>query len=343
MRLIFLLGLVLGAGGGRLLQQRGSVAWGHGSGGDDGAATRVWVCRPGLRSQMSSGRRTEGVAMLAHRLALLGMRGGEPWAGGLDSKPMEEESEPGESAAWIYKAALEKDPTDPQALSALGQILYDVENNVEEAETLFVSALQNYPLHRPSLYNMGMLMLYGRENYERATHFLGRAVEADPQHIPSIHTYARLLHVHVKDYAKAEEMYSRGLALNPQNGDLMTDYGNLLEIAKGEKQAAVGMYTMASSLSPANPIVQCHNARGMEMRGEIAGAEQEYKRILALHPDHVPTLCNLGLLLYARKVAPPPRGPMLRYQKALGHTTVARGLWTPSPSPAKSLSARPPQ
>lgn len=268
-------------------------------------------------------------ALSAHRAALLGMRGGEPWAAGIDAKEKggegyDEDDDQPESAAWIYQGALEKDPTDPGAMAALGWIKYTVENNTEEAETLFVSALQNYPEHRPALHNMGMLQLHARENYERATHFLSRAVASDPTHVSSLHTYARLLHVHTKNYDKAEEMYKRGLQLCPQSGEMLTDYGQLLENVRGDKQAALGLYSMAADLSPGSPIVQCHQARGMEMRGEIAQAETLYRRTLASHPSHVPSLCNLGLLLYARKSPREPNAARALWERSLsiqpGHT-----------------------
>lgn len=216
----------------------------------------------------------------------------------------EEEDDDGESgekesAAWIYETALNKDPTDPDALTALGRILEAEQKDFEGAERMYVAALQKYPTHRLALYNLSRLHSRVKRDQDASIELLQKAVESDPHFYPAVHQYARMLQSVRGECSEAERMYRMASALRPSSGPLLSDLGSLVQGSGRDPALALNLFKQAVRVSPRHPDALANLARALEDTPDYRPSESEalYRTALKADPAHIPSLCNLGLQL----------------------------------------------
>ena len=97
------------------------------------------------------------------------------------------------------------------------------------------------------------------------------------------------------ELAEAERGYRAVLAAQPDQPDAVHFLGLLLHQRDGSDEAP-RLLSRSVELDPASPLYR-HNLAGvLKERGEYAAAERRYREALALKPDYLDALLQLGLL-----------------------------------------------
>jgi len=147
----------------------------------------------------------------------------------------------------------------------------------------------------------------GHVGQARAYRALGRIADAidslevalalDPDCVSALQLLARLR----RDQGEggvALELLQRAVDLAPTRADVLLDLGLVLN-RNGRTDAAIEIYSRAARANPQDPSAHVNlGLIHLQQRGDAAAAEAEFRRALALSPDHIGAAANLGLALH---------------------------------------------
>lgn len=146
---------------------------------------------------------------------------------------------------------------------------------------------------------------------------LNKALQFDPDYIPA-HTVMAVLYERINNPVEAEKHYRKAVALDPSKGDANNNLGAFL--CKTGRSTEAVQYFQKAVADPfyQTPALAWTNAgRCLEGSGDVAGAEEDYRKALALDPQNVDALLQTAALLYKQNDAFRARAFLQRYD-ALG-------------------------
>lgn len=128
--------------------------------------------------------------------------------------------------------------------------------------------------------------------------FMGR----DGESVDLLDAIARI-YIAEGDFGSAERILGRSLILEPNNWHAKLLRGGIL-FASGRDAKAVVDFEEAIKMSPSRPDAYNHLAEVHKKRGDVAKAEETYRRLLALWPGEPLTSNNLANLLLEQNRLP---------------------------------------
>ncbi len=199
------------------------------------------------------------------------------------------------------KAALELDPREPNAYTALARLQLDRER-AEEAEKSYRQALAFDPVHRGAL--NGLLALY-----------LGRERTADAQGVIAALTPA--------------QRQALGRDLNTLEASLLRSEADRL-LAAGRQDEAQAVLERAVETDPDDPWLRFDLARLYARQGQKAKGRTVFDRLLARHPDEATALYALALYQSGQDEDLGAMATLERIpagERSAGMTRLQRRLW----------------
>ena len=153
---------------------------------------------------------------------------------------------------------------------------------LREAEALYRALLETDPRNSDALHLLGVAA-HQLGRHEEAIELIGRAIAADASR-PEFHSNLGEVHRMLGRPAQAEHSYRAALALNP---DLPAAHGNLGHalLAQDRFEDAARSYERAAALDPGNAGVLVNLAFAYIQLGRLEQAEQCSRQTLALRPE----------------------------------------------------------
>ncbi|OHC76827.1 MAG: hypothetical protein A3G18_03465 [Rhodospirillales bacterium RIFCSPLOWO2_12_FULL_58_28] len=192
-----------------------------------------------------------------------------------------------QEAEAVYKALLEKDPSNAEALHYLGLIAHQIGRNDLAAELIGKSLAidDRQAVHH---YNFGeVLRALGR--VDQAVAAYRRVLEINPQSAEAHNSIGVVLEEQGRG-GEAVESYRRSLALNPGYAEAHFNLGNALR-GIGCTDEAIASYRLALGINPAYAAAHTNLGVALESQNRIDEAIQSYLRA----PDFANALNNLGV------------------------------------------------
>ena len=162
---------------------------------------------------------------------------------------------------------------------------------------------------------------FGRSQYDVALEELGEAIKFDPTY-PQIYNVYGLVYTELGDERKAEENFRRGLDLAPTDSEIRHNWGWYL-CTHGKPRESIAEFETAlrNPLYRAPESALVNAGKRAAQAGDLAAADQYFRRALALKPGNPVAAYNLALLSY--------RGGRLDDARALMRFVMAQN--PPSP------------
>jgi predicted O-linked N-acetylglucosamine transferase (SPINDLY family)/predicted SAM-dependent methyltransferase len=163
-----------------------------------------------------------------------------------------------------------------------------------EAERLYRAVLEHDPRDPDALYFLGMLASADGRDME-AAEWLRQALEARPED-PAFWFALGVTYHHLRRLAESVQAYREGLRLQPENDTMRANLAaTLIELGRGEEALAESERLLAQGYESAQ---LWHNLiNGYREQGRIEEAIAAGRRALELSPDSAPTHTNYLLTL----------------------------------------------
>ena len=163
-----------------------------------------------------------------------------------------------------------------------------------EARKRFEQALRLDPGFAEALAQLASMSLEDKQP-GAAIERIRRQTMAAPKSAPLQYLLGRACQAS-RDLAGAQAAYLKALELQP---DLVAAYVQLGRIDATSRQMdrAIQNFEKAAALSPADPVPQMLAAVSRQQKGDVAGAQARYEKIVAGHPSFAPASNNLAWLL----------------------------------------------
>ncbi|WP_218934558.1 tetratricopeptide repeat protein [Rosistilla ulvae] len=181
------------------------------------------------------------------------------------------------------------DDAESQVMSGVAKLR---QNDLDAAQRSFEFALQQEPNNVRALSALADVM-YRRGELEQALELFQKAIAIEPQHSPAHfnlgNTFRDLGQI---DAAAAE--YHAALAITPEHADSHKNLGLLLA-GQGAIDEAVSHFENAADLEPRVP--QRHADLGYILidAGQLARAKTEFQAALAIDPNNLSAIFGMGL------------------------------------------------
>ncbi|MDR1972647.1 MAG: tetratricopeptide repeat protein [Treponema sp.] len=232
-------------------------------------------------------------------------------------------------AREITEAVRVREPENTEALLVLSS-LEGALGREREQKAALERILKIDPLHVPALVDLGNLAVRGQNRSpSQAAAFFDQALAAEPDNPDALLGRAEAYRF-ARDPRKAEELLNRGIKRYPADArfwsgraqlyrdagfplqaleDLNTardldagDYWIAMDrgmtlVDLNRKPLALEEFTRAQSLNPDHFLSYVYTAGIKDEAGDYAGAEADYRTLVALRPDYYFGLEGLGMLL----------------------------------------------
>jgi Tfp pilus assembly protein PilF len=199
---------------------------------------------------------------------------------------------------------------------------------LQQAEQLYRAILQGQPQQVDALHLLGLLA-YQVGKHELASAYLGRALRVRPDYAEAHLNLGTILQAQGK-FAEAQTSYQQALRLKPDFAEAHNNLGNLLQ-EQGQLAPAQASYQQALRLKP--NFAEAHNNLGnvLKKQGQLAEAVAYYQQALRLEPDYAEAHSNLGTVLkeqgnLAGAQASLEQALRLEPASAEGHTSLGNVL-----------------
>ena len=160
------------------------------------------------------------------------------------------------AAAAAYRALLDKDPTNPDALHLLGMLACE------------------------------------HGDAPGALSWIDAAIAQDPTRAAFHNTRAHAL-IACNDFARAEAAYRRALHLRPNSAEIANNLACLLR-DRGNPHAAVACFSHAHALDPGSAEIAVNLAQALADTGDHAAGLTHFQRALLLRPNSADAHYGLG-------------------------------------------------
>jgi protein O-GlcNAc transferase len=198
-----------------------------------------------------------------------------------------------EAAEGAYRAVLEADPDQPDALFALGVLALKAGRD-EAAAGYLARFTKIRPGHAEGLNTLALaLTRLGRPAEAEAA--CREAVRVRPGFAEAWANLGAARQDQGRPEA-AEEALERAVSLNPR---LVFAHNNLglARMARGRPEAAAKAYRAALALAPDHPVLHGNLGNALRELGDLAGAADAHRRAIALDGDSAEAHNNLGTVL----------------------------------------------
>lgn len=155
-------------------------------------------------------------------------------------------------------------------------------------------------------------------NLQDALIKLNKALQFDPNYVPA-HTVMAVLYERINNPVEAEKHYRKAVALDPTKGDANNNLGAFL--CKTGRATEAVQYFQKAVADPfyQTPALAWTNAgRCLEGSGDVAGAEDDYRKAITLDPQNAEALLQIASLLYNKQNDPFRARAFLQRYDALG-------------------------
>lgn len=229
-----------------------------------------------------------------------------------------------EDAVEHHRIAVSLEPERADNHYNLGNALADVKE-VDAAMESYRAALRLSPAMVAAWLNLG--------NLEHAAGNLGAAEEAyqraSAQPDAPAAAFANLVRMRIKAKQReaAQELLARALARFPDDPEILRLHADSL-FHREDAEGALAIYQRLDAMQPGQANL-C-NALGVAYRavGQLTRAEEAWMRCLAIEPEHVEAMTNLGTFCRLQK----------RHEEALKHLRRAIEIRPDDPDSVASLS-----
>jgi tetratricopeptide (TPR) repeat protein len=153
----------------------------------------------------------------------------------------------------------------------------------EEAEAIYRAILQRDPRNLEALRLLALVAMQF-EHYGQAEQLLQRAVEIAPDYLAAWVDLARA-QLERLDLAAARASIERAAQLNPHSAMVQVHRANV-QARSGSHEEAAGTYRRAAELNPAAPGPWLGLGNTLKTIGRQAEAIQAYRHAIALRPEH---------------------------------------------------------
>ena len=177
-------------------------------------------------------------------------------------------------------------------LAEEGVYLFELGQTAEAFEK-FSEALQ-YNSDNPEVYYKLASTNRTVKNYSEAIKNCKRAIDLSPEN-SSYYEYLGDIYTDLQNQIEAKKQYKEAVYIDPRNASAHTKYG-IIQAHDKEYPAAIKSLTTAVSIDETNPDIRYNLALIYELAGKTDLARQEYKKVLAMDPNHKEAKNNLQIL-----------------------------------------------
>lgn len=167
-------------------------------------------------------------------------------------------------------------------------------------------------------------------NLEMASSRLNKALEQNDK-LAETHLGLALVHAHYGEVGKAQRAFDRARSLAPEDANIIASYGQFL-CEQGDVEAAEQQFAKALSMPRyMTPEVAYSNAAVCYQRnGDVAKAEENFRRALVYNPRFARALRHLAAISYDRQDYLRARAFLQRLEAQGGHSleSLVLGLRT---------------
>ncbi len=137
-----------------------------------------------------------------------------------------------------------------------------------------------------------------RGELKQALEALQKALQFDDDYAPA-HTVIATIYARIGENAEAERNYRRAVELKPKNGDTNNNLGVFLcRIGKVDQALPYFETAVRDPFYQTKDVALANAARCLLKKHDIAGAERDYRRVLAINPVNADALYQLASVLY---------------------------------------------
>jgi tetratricopeptide (TPR) repeat protein len=194
------------------------------------------------------------------------------------------------SAEQSFRAALALAPTNVQALTGLGSLIW----HMKQEDMKQGHMKQDRWGGKEALANDVKLEA---NDMSEAQDMFSRAVQYNPQTVEGLTVYATFLDKVKKDVSGAYVLYKRAVQLAPDDAHVLSDLASFLRHSARNLTAAERVYSVMHSRSPTDLHVVSEYAEILVESNRSAQAQALFQKVLRVVPDNADLLHMYGDLL----------------------------------------------
>ena len=198
-----------------------------------------------------------------------------------------------EDAESCFRAALQQQPEDIDALYQLGSLCYR-SDRINEAKSLIEATIRIDPLHAKALCGLGAIH-HRQRNLSEAIDCLTRSTRIEPTNADAQTNLALVLKEKGLG-AEAAKHLKLALELNPRHGNAVRLTG-VIEGEKGNYASALKHLSTAREVDPLNINLLLDLGIFSRMAKDSAGAYSYYTKALEIDPDNALAHLYISLIL----------------------------------------------
>lgn len=198
-----------------------------------------------------------------------------------------------DKAHEIYTQILKDDPTQADALHALGFIAIQ-ENNLPAALELYEKAVAAYP-DSAEFHGHLAKVLSALQNYESAEKEFKKAIQLKPDEAEHYHNLGTLYYK-TQRRSEALQLFFKAVQLQPEYVDAHYSLA-LLFLADKNNDAALKELNNVVNLYPGHLPAQYQLGTLLLQQNEFSLAKEHYFEVLKFRPEHIEVLNNVGVIL----------------------------------------------
>lgn len=222
--------------------------------------------------------------------------------------------------------AIERDPDDPAAYRALGNLLQQL-RRYEDAIASLDRAIALDASYPQAYSNRGNALL-ALERFADAIESYDRAIALKPDYAPAYNNRGNALKS-LRRFAEAVESYERAIQLLPDRAELYNNRGNAFQELECFERA-IESYDVATRIDPTYAAAYSNRGSALKQVKRLDEAMADFDRALLLKPDYAEASWNKALLcLLLGQFSSGWRGyeARKRTRKPVGNRNFSQPLW----------------